>query len=97
MRERFTNGACYELSRLLVTAWPDGDQWIAVWNRAHYHACHVFTRYGDEFFDIDGPHRRTTVVKHVHAKGGILRQMIDEDHTRAIEMNPRRLKEEATK
>lgn len=95
MRDRFTNGACYELSRLLITAWPEGEQWITVWGRRFHEACHVFTRYGDEFFDIAGPHRRTTILKHADAKAGVFRRMTDEDRRRAIEMNPRRLKEGA--
>jgi len=95
MRERFTNGACYELHRMLVTAWPEGEPWIARFVRGGRIGCHVFTRYGDEYFDIAGPHRLATILKYARKQAGTFDLMNGSDHANAREMNPRRLATEA--
>lgn len=93
MRERFTNGACYELHRLLVAAFPGGDPWVVKFHRDLVVACHVYTRYGDEYFDITGPHRFSTILKYTRMRDGQFHRMNEEDHWNAKRMNPRRLAE----
>lgn len=93
MRKTFTNGACYELFRILRTIWPDAEPWVAEWQSGWLNACHVYTLIDGWFYDIKGWHKRETILKHVAKQGGEFRRMTVTDESLSLEMNPRRLRD----
>jgi hypothetical protein len=87
----FTNGACYRLYEILHHIWPEAEAWIAEWPDGGFVRCHVYTRIGERYYDIEGWHALATLVRRADACGARFRKVQPSDEEALGLMVERRL------